>query len=392
MDLAASGWKRLADGAPTADFLPKVILESWQRSERVGVNPVASEVVFHRVEDAELRRRLADNAELVAAAKPHLDWLSASLSQIPHVVYLTDSDGIVLYATGTLESMEGLGLVPGFDWSEGRMGTNGAGTALAANQPVAVVGCHHFMTAFQECTCTAAPIHGSGRRVLGAIDVTTSVADGSPDRLALAAYAAYVIEREVAYREEFRRVETDLARRDVTEPRWAEPSLLEINARLQAILDYTASIIYMMDTEGRFLLINRRWEGLFGLTDDMVRGRSVYDFFPAETADQFMANNRRVLETGTALEVEERVPQGDGVRTYLSVKAPIHDAEGRPYAICGISRDITDRKLAEERERHLVQELQEKDARKNEFLAMLAHELRNPLAPIRNAAQIRRLR
>ncbi len=136
-----------------------------------------------------------------------------------------------------------------------------------------------------------------------------------------------------------------------------------------------------MDDRQRLLFINHRWEPLFGLTNEQVAGRSLYDFFPRVVADQFAANNRKVLEARSPLEFEEVVRHADGEHTYISSKVPLLDPAGDPYAVCGISVDITDRKRAEAA-------LREADRRKDEFLATLAHELRNPLAPIRNAIQV----
>ena len=67
------------------------------------------------------------------------------------------------------------------------------------------------------------------------------------------------------------------------------------------------------------------------------------------------------------------------------------DAAGRPVAFATVSQDVTERKRLEDNLRSLAADLSEADRRKNEFLAMLAHELRNPLAPISNAARALRL-
>jgi PAS domain S-box-containing protein len=150
---------------------------------------------------------------------------------------------------------------------------------------------------------------------------------------------------------------------------------------LEAILDSTAAIVYLMDSESRFLYINRRWQKVFGLTHERLVGRPVDEFFPKSTAEQFRKNNREVLASGKALELEEVVPQEDGLHTYLTVKVPIVDPSGRPYAVCGISTDITGRKRTE-------QALKDANRKKDEFLAILAHELRNPLAPLRNGLDL----
>jgi PAS domain S-box-containing protein len=124
-------------------------------------------------------------------------------------------------------------------------------------------------------------------------------------------------------------------------------ALSESEARLRAILDNTSAIIYLVDRENRLLHINRRWLDVFGVTNEQVVGRSLYELFPKEVADQFSQNNRKTLESGSPLEVEEVVQHSDGPHTYITVKVPIVDASGAPYAICGISTDITERKRIE---------------------------------------------
>jgi PAS domain S-box-containing protein len=134
-----------------------------------------------------------------------------------------------------------------------------------------------------------------------------------------------------------------------TERAKAEAALRESEQRLSAILENTTAMVYVVDANDRFQFINRRWEAMFGLTNAMTAGRSVFEFFPRETADSFAANNRKVLESGETLTSEEVVPQEDGLHTYVSVKVPLFDAHGEPYAVCGISTDITDRTRTEER-------------------------------------------
>ncbi len=140
-------------------------------------------------------------------------------------------------------------------------------------------------------------------------------------------------------------------------------------------------MLFIKDVQGRYLLANRSYLRLFDTTNDELIGITDYDRFPAEEADAFRANDEKVIETGGAQEFEETGVFDGEVRTYLSVKFPLRDEHDRVYAICGISTDITEQKRQQ-------QQLLEIDRRKDEFLAMLAHELRNPLAPIANAIQL----
>jgi PAS domain S-box-containing protein len=118
--------------------------------------------------------------------------------------------------------------------------------------------------------------------------------------------------------------------------------------QLQAILDNTTAVISLKDSEGRFTLVNRKFEDLLDLSQDEVRGRSVHDLFPRYMADAIHANDRRVMKECCALEFEEVAPQEGGTHTYLSVKFPLLDDDGKPYGVCSISTDITARKEAEQ--------------------------------------------
>jgi PAS domain S-box-containing protein len=135
---------------------------------------------------------------------------------------------------------------------------------------------------------------------------------------------------------------------DISDRKRAEEALRESQAQLQAILDNSPAVIYLIDDHDRHLLINRGYENLVSVTNEQILGTSIYDVWPHEIADAFAVNNQKVLEGGTPIEVEEVVSHDDGLHTYFSVKFPLRDANGVPYAVCGISTDITERKQAEE--------------------------------------------
>lgn len=136
---------------------------------------------------------------------------------------------------------------------------------------------------------------------------------------------------------------------DVTSQIEAQQALAMSEQRLQAILDNAPAVVYVKDLDGRYMMINKLYESLFHLDGRAVVGRRDRDLFPGEQAAILEANDRQVRESGAALQVEEQVPQDDGLHTYLSVKFPVRDTEGEVYALCGISTDITGKKRAEER-------------------------------------------
>ncbi len=93
-------------------------------------------------------------------------------------------------------------------------------------------------------------------------------------------------------------------------------------------MDNSFAVIYVKDAQGRYLLINRRYETLFHVRRDTVLGRTDYDIFPKLMADAFRANDERALKLTGALTIEEIAPQDDGLHTYVSVKFPLTDAAG----------------------------------------------------------------
>jgi PAS domain S-box-containing protein len=106
-------------------------------------------------------------------------------------------------------------------------------------------------------------------------------------------------------------------------------------------------MIFLKDRAGRYLLVNRRFEVLNGITADEVVGKSPDDLFPRQTAEILRANDRMVLERGKPLELEEVVTREDGPHTYLATKFPLLAADGTVYAVGGIATDISERKRAE---------------------------------------------
>ena len=136
--------------------------------------------------------------------------------------------------------------------------------------------------------------------------------------------------------------------RDFTEYKQVESALRESQERLQAIIDNTSNVIYLKDIQGRYLLINHQYEKLFHRTREQIIGQMDSQIFPTEIAEAFRNNDRQILAVGKSLEFEETAPQDDGLHTYISIKFPLWDSQGKAYGVCGISTDITERHRAEE--------------------------------------------
>ena len=121
---------------------------------------------------------------------------------------------------------------------------------------------------------------------------------------------------------------------------------------ISSILRYTPAVVYIKDVEGRYLLVNSRYEELFKVKNDEVRGKTDYEILPKEVADQFRTNDLKVLSEKRSFQIEEHIPQDDGIHTYLSVKFPVYD-ESSVNGVCGISTDITAVRKAQDQLRRL---------------------------------------
>ncbi len=162
--------------------------------------------------------------------------------------------------------------------------------------------------------------------------------------------------------------------KDITERRQAEQALRRSQNLLQQIIDNSPSLISVMDLEHRHLLVNHSYAEFLALTKDQLIGQSIYDVWPPEIAAVIIANHQKTLTLNTPIQVEEILLRGDGSHTYLSGIFPLQSEEGNPYAICGISTDITSRKLVEQL--------------KDEFVSVVSHELRTPLTSIHGSLKL----
>jgi len=172
---------------------------------------------------------------------------------------------------------------------------------------------------------------------------------------------------------------------DVTDLVTAREALRDSEARFRHLADAMPQAVWAARADGTIDYCNRKWreyggcpEGFLG---DARWARLVHPDDLARARDAWLESVR----TGRPFEVEYRLRRGDGRhRWHLGRALPIEDSRGRIVRWFGTNTDVDDVK-------RLSEALQRADRRKDEFLATLAHELRNPLAPIRNGLQILRL-
>ncbi len=138
-------------------------------------------------------------------------------------------------------------------------------------------------------------------------------------------------------------------KREIADRRKAEEEAGHERDLLHALMDNIPDLIYFKDREGRYLRINKAHAETLGLaTPAEATSKTDVDFFPAELAQATRAEEQRLMETGRALlgQVEHEPRSG---RWYLATKVPLRDRNGEVSGLVGISKDITERKLAEEK-------------------------------------------
>lgn len=112
-------------------------------------------------------------------------------------------------------------------------------------------------------------------------------------------------------------------------------------AQLRAIIDHTTALVYVKDLEGRFILVNRQLEENLGRPAAQIIGKTSHDFYRQEIADEIATHDREVLQLRQPRSFEEQVIHRGRLLILLSNKVPLLDEKGEPYALCGISTDIT---------------------------------------------------
>jgi PAS domain S-box-containing protein len=171
---------------------------------------------------------------------------------------------------------------------------------------------------------------------------------------------------------------------DITDIKSAQEALLHERAFLSQVINAAPSLIFVKDRKGRFILGNEALAQCYGTRPECLTGLTDKDFNAnADEVAHFLQDDLDVISSRKPkLIPEEKITCADGaIHWFSTVKIPLLEDDNSCNKLLGVASDITERKRAEEA-------LLLADRRKDEFLAMLAHELRNPLAPIRNAVQL----
>ena len=143
---------------------------------------------------------------------------------------------------------------------------------------------------------------------------------------------------------------------------------------ISGILQYTPAVIYIKDADGKYTMVNSRFEELFGVLSSDVRGKTDDNFLAPVIADQFFKNDDRVLREKQSIQVEESIVIDGDVHTYLSTKFPLYDGKGCVTGVCGIATDISALKKAQEQLRRLSGSIMTGQEKERAYIARELHD------------------
>ncbi len=169
--------------------------------------------------------------------------------------------------------------------------------------------------------------------------------------------------------------------RDITERKQVQEALKKEQYLMEALMDYLPHHIYFKDKESRFIRINKAHAETFGLqSPEEAVGKTDNEFFSEEHASSAYNDEQAIIQSGKPLIKEEKETWKDRPDTWVStVKLPLIDQVGETVGTFGISRDITDQKMAEIELWRAKEKAEESDRLKSAFLANMSHEIRTPM-------------
>lgn len=175
-----------------------IIKRSHDRSKAFGIDP-KRQYPKRIIEGIEFQHQLDKNKDLLEISEPIILQLLETVEKNGFVIVLTDNEGCILKIVGgdkTLKAARNLNMIEGAFMSENSIGTNAMGTAINENASVQITAKEHFISAYHQWTCSAAPIHYQNK-IIGTLNLTGKAENVHPHTLGLVMAAVSAIENKL---------------------------------------------------------------------------------------------------------------------------------------------------------------------------------------------------
>jgi len=199
----------LLHGDAPADSLQSqlglTVFRSWQRCLQSGLEAFQKRLPDNILSGQILQSRIDQRRDLIAVAKPTMNYLHGLMSGSGGVIILSDHQGVIVHSVGDpqfVSKADRVLLKTGASWQEKHRGTNAIGTALVERTAVSINGSEHFLENNGFLSCTAAPIFAPDGKISGVLDISTDKSAYHPHTIGLVKATVHSLEKQLFYANE----------------------------------------------------------------------------------------------------------------------------------------------------------------------------------------------